>query len=254
MNLKRLSPVRRSALLIGNSKWGGNYLSGVSVDIDNMRQFLLSPYGGAWNDSEISVCDEPIGSEVFLNELAKEVAESQYMFIYFSGHGELASADDPTYVLPGGEEIRYSDVRRECSGIPALFISDSCQGRPTYRDNEMLAESRKQFSITDSSLHIKARREFDEWLREMPAMITYASSVSPWECAADSSNGGLYSYELLKACRAIIASDDEESGVYGICYPHMMARRAVVAVSGGEQTPTISGYNRSYQPPFVVKI
>lgn len=253
MEIKRFSPVKRCAILIGNDRWGGDYLGGVSKDMDNMKQFLLSPYGGAWSSKELFDFVRPISHNSMLQIIRNATKEYEYLFIYFSGHGELSRYGDPLFVLPGGEEISLSEIKQNCSSKPVLMISDSCQGIPNYADGGILTESRKMFSATNAVKGFKARRDFDKYLRNLPPMFTYATAVSPGQYASDSSNGGLYSYKLLDVCREIIEGNDE-TGVYGICYPHTLASRMINLRSKGTQVPYISGYNRTYQPPFLVKL
>lgn len=253
MVFKSITPVKRCAILIGNDRWGGDYLGGVSKDMDNMKQFLLSPYGGAWSNTEIFDFVKPISHDSILQIINKATREYEYLFIYFSGHGELSRYGDPLFVLPGGEEISLSEIKQQSLSRPVLMISDSCQGIPNYADGGILTESRKLFSSTNAVKEFKARRDFDKCLRDLPPMFTYATAVSPGQYASDSSNGGLYSYKLLEVCREIIEGK-EQTGVYGICYPHSLASRMVNLRSKGTQVPYICGYNRTYQPPFLVKL
>lgn len=253
MEFKRFTPVKRCAILIGNGKWGGSYLGGVLKDLDNMKQFLLSPYGGAWNNIEIFDIVKPISKDTIFQILNKATIDYEYLFIYFSGHGELSRFGDPLFVLPGGEEISLGEIKKVCNSRPTFMISDSCQGIPNYADGGILTESLKIFSATDVVKEFKARRDFDKWIRTLPPMFTYASSVSPGQYAGDGNLGGCYSYKLLLACEKIVSSNNDD-GVYGICYPHTLAAQIVSKLSNGEQTPSISGYNRTFQPPFLVKI
>ena len=47
--------MRRRALILHYAGDVTNYLTGVSADIENIKNFLHSNYGGAWEDSEITV-------------------------------------------------------------------------------------------------------------------------------------------------------------------------------------------------------
>lgn len=49
--------MKRKAILIFNDGGPENYLPGVSIDKSNYLNFLKSPEGGAWDDSEICVKD-----------------------------------------------------------------------------------------------------------------------------------------------------------------------------------------------------
>lgn len=253
MEIRRFSPVKRCAILIGNDRWGGNKLPGVPKDMDAMKYFLLSPSGGAWENTETFDIVQPISKVQFLNCLRKATSNYEYLFIYFSGHGELSRAYDPLFVLPGGEEVSLNEIKTICTSIPTLMIADSCQGLQKFGDGGILTEGRKMFSVTDPLKMFKARRAFDKELRVLPSIFTFVSSVSPGQYAGDGNLGGRYSYNLLLACEKIVNGNDED-GVYGICYPHTLAAQMVSKMSNGEQTPSISGYNRTFQPPFLVKL
>lgn len=252
MEIKREHPVKRCAIIIGNDRWGGDLLPGVAHDIDAIKSFLLSPAGGAWIPESIFDIVKPIGRNTFLQLLEKAVEEEyEYFFIYFGGHGELSKAFIPSFVLPGGEEVDLNSIKSVLSSKSALMISDSCQGIPEYGQGGTLNEGQRLFSSGNVVENFRAARLFDRELRKLPPMFTYASAVSAGQFAGDTDAGGLYTQNLLQACNRIL--DIEEKGqVVGICYPHMLASEAVLRQSGGNQKPSISGYNRSFQPPFLV--
>lgn len=254
MRITREKPVKRMAILIGNDKWGGDFLPGVRHDMDAMKTFLQSPAGGAWLSEQIFDIVKPICKESFLNCLRKAVEEGfDYFFIYFGGHGELSRTNVPLFVLPGGDSIGLDEIQAVLSTKPVFMISDSCQGIPEYREGGLLNESQRLFSTGGVVDNFRAQRAFDKELRKLPPMFTYASAVSYGQYAGDTDSGGLYTQSLLDSCADILKSN-QENGVYGICYPHTIAAQEVLSRSGGKQRPSIRGYNRTYQPPFLVKL
>lgn len=176
-----------------------------------------------------------------------------YFFIYFGGHGELSRTNVPLFVLPGGDSIGLNEVQAILSTKPVLMISDSCQGIPEYGYGGVLNESQRLFSTRGVVENFRAQKAFDNELRKFPPMLTYASAVSFDQFANDTDAGGLYTQSLLDACADII-KNNSETGVYGICYPHTIATQQVISRSNGGQRPSIRGYNRDYQPPFLVKL
>lgn len=254
MMIKREIPVKRIAILIGNDRWGGDLLPGVKHDMDAMKTFLLSPAGGAWHPTQIFEVVSQISKQSLVNCLYKAIEEGyEYFFIYFGGHGELSRFNVPLFVLPGGDSIGLNEIQSLLSTKPVLMISDSCQGIPEYGDGGVLNESQRLFSTGDVIENFKAQRAFDKELRKLPTMFTYASAVSFGQFANDTDAGGLYTQSLLGACADIIKSNSE-TGVYGICYPHTIATQHVISRSNGKQRPSIRGYSRTYQPPFLVKL
>lgn len=252
MEIRR--PAKRLGLLIGNDRWAGDFCPGVSVDIANMNEFLQSAAGGAWEENELKVINNHIDKEELIHILIESILEGvEYFFIYFGGHGELRRIDNPLFVLPGCDEITLNELKSLLEGQRVLMISDSCQGIPEYGQGGELNESQRIFSSGNGMQKFKSRCAFDRAIRNLPPMFTYASAVSPGQSANDTDEGGLYTKNLLTACKNLLASDDQQ-GVIGICLPHSIAALAVRTLTGNEQRPSIRGYTRSYQPPFLVKL
>lgn len=253
MRITSEKTVKRIAFLIGNDKWGGDFLPGVRHDLDAMKIFLQSPAGGAWHPNQIFDINTQISKQSFISCLYKAIEEGyDYFFIYFGGHGELSRTNIPLFVLPGGDSIGLNEIQTVLTTKPVLMISDSCQGIPEYGDGGVLNESQRLFSTGGVVDIFRAQRAFDKELRKLPPMFTYASAVSYGQYASDTDSGGLYTQSLLDACADILKSN-QEKGVYGICYPHTIAAQKVLSRSDGKQRPSIRGYNRTYQPPFLVK-
>lgn len=260
MILKRTHPsttaaVKRSAFLIGNSRWGGQALSGVEADLQSVGRFLVSPNGGAWKEHEIQTVDSPLSKAELLEMIRDRLPNDKgYFFIYLSGHGGLLEDLAPAFILPGGEEIRIDEFKSVLEGVPALLIADCCQGWPESGASN-LNESLKTFSaVADSASISRSRGLFDEWISRLPARFTFASAVSPGQFADESSMGGVYTRALLEACREILSDNGENEEIYGIGYPQMLAQKKVMKETNNAQTPFISGYSRTFQPPFLVKL
>lgn len=254
MMIKREIPVKRIAILIGNDRWGGDFLPGVKHDMDAMKTFLISPAGGAWHPNQIFEVVSKISKQSFVNCLYKAIEEEyDYFYIFFGGHGELSRTNVPLFILPGGDAIGLNEIQAILSTKTVLMISDSCQGIPGYKNGGVLNESQRLFSTGGVVENFRAQIAFDKELRKLPAIVTYASAVSYGQYASDTDSGGLYTQSLLDACADILKSN-QENGVCGICYPHTVAANTVISRTDGKQRPTISGYSRTYQPPFLVKL
>jgi hypothetical protein len=78
--------MKRKALIIGASP-DSDYLAGVARDVKNWENFLLSPVGGSWRNSEVKVLREPTKAEA-LNASAW-MEDSDYGKIIFIGHGYI---------------------------------------------------------------------------------------------------------------------------------------------------------------------
>ena len=72
----------RKALLIGAP---GDDLPGVTKDIANLKDFLLSDAGGAWESREIETLIDP--SRILVDSKLSALSLSDYSFVFFAGHG-----------------------------------------------------------------------------------------------------------------------------------------------------------------------
>lgn len=251
---QKATPTKRCAILIGNDRWGGISLPGVSKDIKALKQFLLSPYGGSWHPSEILEIYSPNSRQYFI-KLLKGISEVyDYIFIYFAGHGQLSTYLDPIFIFPGKTEIALADIKSAFENKPVLMISDSCQGLPEYRQGGILKEELEFISPIDPVKEFKARRRFDKALVSLSPMFVYASAVSPGQSAKEGAIGGCYTQHLIDACQFIIDDTSKQPGVYDISYPHSIASLAVETITSREQRPSISGIHNSLQPPFLIKL
>lgn len=154
-----------------------------------------------------------------------------------------------------GEWFTHSWLEQQVSGVPTLFLTDSCQG--IEKMNEGGTFRQKIFSSTvDLSRRSLYREKYDSVLRNLPQdMFVVGSSVSPGEYAGENPNeGGYYLISLISEAKKINLDLSSQSGIYGIGYIHVLATNKVKAISKGRQTPYLIGYNRSFQPPFMVKL
>ena len=107
-------------------------LTGITKDIEGWNAFLHTPYGGAWNDSEISILDAQNATvDNLKNKLKYANYEADYLFVYFSGHGGMPSiptqSEDTSIVLTDGiySESDLRDVSCRCQR-KTIFL-DCCR-------------------------------------------------------------------------------------------------------------------------------
>lgn len=253
--MKIIPAVRRKALIIHNSGDVSNFLKGVSVDIVNIRNFLLSDYGGAWEDNEITVAPNNCTAK-WLEDYFRNAGLVDYYLIFYTGHGSYDEEKGPIYWLNHNEGIYNAWLQAQIDeNTTTMLISDSCQVIEKLEKGDIL-ESRT-FSAVDLEIdRAKCRELYSDALRKLPkGMFVTASSVSPGEEAAENSKfGGYYIYSLLHAAKDIVQNQEYPNGIYGIGYIHSLATEQVKRLSAGKQTPYIEGYTRSSQPPFIVKL
>lgn len=247
--------IRRNALIIQNPGAASDYRAGVLKDASRFSEYLQSNIGGAWESEEITVA--PIGCSVSWIEdyFRSTVANTDYYLILFTGHGNYNEKTGPRCYLLNGEWFNHAWLEQQVSGVPALFLTDSCQGIEKLEEGGIFYQ--RSFSAKgDSSQRPQYRQKYDDVLRTLPAgMFVVGSSVSPGEYAGEDPNvGGYYVISLISEARHINKDSSAKSGVYGIAYIHMLAADLVETLSKGRQTPYLEGYNRTFQPPFMVKL
>lgn len=82
--------MKRKALIIGSSP-NNDYLPGVEKDVESWYKFLLSPCGGLWSASEITILREPSKSETV--ERSIWMADADFAKLVFIGHGFIENDD-----------------------------------------------------------------------------------------------------------------------------------------------------------------
>lgn len=252
--MKIIPTVKRKALIIHNSGDASNYLKGVSVDIANISRFLLSDYGGAWEDNEITVAPDNNTAE-WLENYFRNSGIVDYYLIFYTGHGSYDEEKGPVYWLNPNEGIYNAWLQdRIGENATTMLISDSCQVIEMLEKGGIL-DSRTFSAIGSETDRAKCRELYNDALRKLPkGMFVTASSVSPGEEATENSKfGGYYIHSLLQTAKDIVHNQEYPNGVYGIGYIHSLAAEQVEQLSAGKQTPYIEGYTRSSQPPFIVK-
>jgi hypothetical protein len=188
----------RKAILIGSPGPKDNHLEGVKIDLQNMKRFLLSEAGGAWNDEEISVLKDPTLSEI-LPYL--ESMDEDYLFVYFSGHGftnthgarmlSLRGHSIPDTLLlrtPSQKQLVVVDACR-------TFVSHGFSGIPEYE----LGVDHFEGSY--------ARRIFDECISLSPAGKIIVHSTQSGYKSYENTLGGHFTQALLKISYEIQAND-----------------------------------------------
>jgi hypothetical protein len=185
--------MKKRILIVGNN----HGLMGVNIDIKNFYQFFRSPLGGSWEDYEIDRKVNPRKIELQVElELLKKLT-LDYLIIVFSGHGGQ-TRETVLELNSSGETINDSELKNIARR--QLNIYDSCRSYP-----EDLSE-RATFSALIKSLDYQNTRIRYE-TRILQAMHQQASlySCSIGEGSWDSSEGGIYSTQLIKSAKKITA-------------------------------------------------
>ena len=247
--------IRRRALIIQNPGEAKDFRGGVLKDVSNFSKFLRSNIGGGWDNDEITIA--PIDCDVsWIEDYYKKTADNtDYYLLLFTGHGSYDEENGPKCYLMNDEWFSHAWLEGQVCGVPTLFLTDSCQGIDNLNEGGTIGQ--RIFSTTrDSSRKSLYRERYDKVLRSLPkGMFVVGSSVSHGEYADENPNvGGFYVSSLILEAKQLNSNLSAKSGVYGIGYLHMLAAEKVRILSKDKQNPYLEGYNRSFQPPFMVKL
>lgn len=161
-------------------------------DALDVREFLFSPKGGAWEDSEVFY-RENIGLAelcVILDDVRRR--EFDYIFFYFSGHGGYVR---DTEIELNPLEERISERYLSSLASRQLNVYDCCRSR--ISESFALDGSLELLKEGSNVSRLRARELFDSCvMAAMPQQMSlYACSEG--ECAYDLGNGGIFTQNLL---------------------------------------------------------
>lgn len=258
--------MKRCLIIIGNqgipSK--GNFLPGVSRDVNNYLFFFKSDNGGAWeNDEIISKVYDWTSAGLYSTIYGKRMEGLDYAVIVFAGHGYALRNGETYFELSDGDDVSLSTIKSWFPAQKVLMIADSCQYFVNlHREGGILSEALAQRQFSQHRNHL--RNLYNSHIGSVPTgAFTFASAVSPGESANDTSNGGLYSYNLLNVANDRINNTNIGRSVIPINVIHNAAKANVLKKSNNNQHPklTMTLHSVVYDseqcslvfPPFLVK-
>lgn len=192
--------MKRKALLIGYSGWDtrDGKLQGVSKDLNNYRKYLLSLEGGAWYDDEIITLEDTNISilQKHIEHIKQE--KNDIVFTVYSGHGEYDSINHCRNICIDNKTERSEHILYKLAP-KQIIILDSCSGE---REDEHTAnESRAQILLENKhiSKRFMARKKYEEKCDNCVSQTLKFYAAERGTYANDTSEGGIYSTELLRA-------------------------------------------------------
>lgn len=244
--------MKRNCILIGapgsNSK--GNYLEGVSIDMYNMRNYLASNTGGAWNDNEILELINP--SKEQINTALTKSKISDFSLVLFSGHGGTSTKNGRTYL-----EINTKGEDYPAEGLinhtkKEIVIVDTC--RSYFTPVESQFESIMKALNEQLSIRAKYRMAYDDAIEnaDIGPLILYACSIG--ETANDTNEGGIFTKTLIDTAQSIsgIVSTGIKIQTINNTFNYT---RALVNERFKTQNPKMEGSTRRNKwYPFAIKL
>jgi len=239
--------ITRKAVLVGDSGSPSNFLAGVEVDIRNYRDYLKSPIGGSWKDSEIELLIGKSGTEVrnYISSLYND-----YIFVAYSGHGGFKRSISSTVIELKGYDYPESILENSsCSW--QLNILDTCRSiikeQPLMKGFSALNEAVSGVTSDTSVFFLNAFGDLEKGL-----MKIYSAGIG--EAANEEPNeGGLYTYNELKI--SVNHGKTNNLGTYANINEIFNATKPVVQQkSNYRQNPEFLAGRRRYFPPFAMGI
>lgn len=219
--------MRRIALLIGNSSG----LVGVIKDLHAWHHFLTSSIGGAWNQDEIILWQNP--SKVDLLNHIKVVRDKfDFAIIVYTGHGGY-DRETILEINGKGETINETDLLDIAPKQISVF--DCCR----VSNDTSLNESLRSFSM-GGILHNKeyVRAVYEERIKQAikQQIRLYACSIG--ETAKDTENGALYIQNLLFSARRFSSLKKKDEVFNTVEDVHRYARFLTCVKSDFKQNPS----------------
>lgn len=189
--------MKRHALLIGYSGYdlSDGYLGGVSEDLENYTNFLMSYNGGAWDPTEITIIQDESLSYIESKIEQIKHQNNDIVFSVFTGHGGF-NVKNGCRVLDISKNETMLETELWDLASRQILILDSCsvyEAKSLAEDSKIIA-SFSHFGISKED----ARRIYEGYCLRCPKqqIKLYASKIGTE--AEDTDDGGTYSYTLLK--------------------------------------------------------
>ncbi len=239
--------IKRKAIIIGNS--GGyrnlDFLSGVSVDLENYHNFLTSKAGGEWHPNEISILKDPTSSDVIK---AIQESESDYTFIVFSGHGFISTYNVEDYVCL--KDVDLSIGKLVSPSKKQTIVIDACREFHPHKPDFLMEEKYSNFSGDEER---STRALFDEAIIKTPEGIILVFSTQSNGTSGDNEFlGGVFSYSFIKAGERWW-EDEKTKGVLTLNVAVEKSKLIIKETFITNQTPEMAGQIRRLTfPPFAI--
>ena len=182
------SNISRKAILINAPSSGKRLLPGSISDVHNYKNFLLSNRGGAWDEPQIKVLNNPSKQQVLDLVHSTEV---HYNSIYFSGHGGTTPMNERFIDLRDGficdQQLKnFSHGQMITIDACGNYVSPSISGLIDFGPRFVNASGRNE-----------AKERFDYHIaNSLPGkIIVHGAQLG--QPAIDSANGGYFTQALL---------------------------------------------------------
>lgn len=199
--------MQRYALLIEASNVTGEEdLPGARNDVIAMRNFLMSPPGGAWRHDEIEIVNKPQYRSVFEKLLDHK---EDYSLVYFSGHGSECVQGCPSVCL-NDTEMTIPVTCLYPKSKYGIVITDCCRGNGMVETlNENMKKASFSFEEAFDATDVTSRNLWDAALSQCIRSNTDDGIVEMLACQYNEAASeieapeayGLYTHAIINAAK-----------------------------------------------------
>lgn len=228
--------VARKAILLGCPGTGKNFLSAVTYDLANVKNFLLSNRGGRWFENEIITLYNPTITTA-LNIIQAAIAD--YVIVYFSGHGWANNNNEKFLRLKDGD---IEDLLLLSQSPRQRVFIDACRKIPLHVISGLPEEER----YLHADGYYPARELFDKYIISSPVGQTIIHATAHDTKAYANQTGSHFTEALLNACYSVRAENNSPLNITDV-----LNRASIdLAKKGSSQIPAITYNTGNLQIPF----
>jgi hypothetical protein len=216
---------------------------------------LQSPFGGAWESSEVDTLEKP--SKSLFIKFLDNLTYYEYSVIFFSGHGSHSEERRSTILELNKDEI-VDSMRLRTGYRKRTIILDCCRKVVPG----LLLDSVKEKSISFSETNLDRelfRFAYDLAIENCPESLILAHSCSSHEFSyADDNYGSYYTFSLLRAAKEWLKNNypiqTTPYSIQSIVSCHNDAIPRVQELSNNKQNPYLEKTKSSPYFPFSVVV
>lgn len=193
--------MKRRAILIDSGEAGSPEIKGPSIDVRRLKTWMSNNNGGAWNEPEFEVLDNPSIRQI--DEAISRAGSADYAIVSFSGHGCIEE-DSRTgrhtqkIVVGNNETIDFERLRPRARKL--VMLCDACRiVQQSLTLNESLERSIKAAQAKSWATREMYRARFDAAIEDAAegSFTMYGCSVGEY-CYEDSINGGYFTDAMIE--------------------------------------------------------
>ena len=235
--------MKRRALIVG-AAYNDPDIPGVYTDLVAWDAFLKSACGGAWDTEEVETLKDPSLKD--LNPALRRLAEVDYSFVVFCGHGATVDLGKPwtETILCFGTHGEVSDSQLNPGTPRCTMLLDCCRGLISLSDEQRFLIEGKAASAVDRR---GARSAYDEALElaEKGLVTIFAASVGE-----EASDRRSFSKQLILQAESVMAAHE------GILPQSLAVELTAQAmkITTPQQHPEYNGGRRLHHFPFAINV